>query len=196
MAIQTITYPSTEKIRWPTFIYSIFQTELLSLINDYANENYIEFVQGYIQNGFQQITWTSNLSRGMCFLGTNYSTIIPLKCYSINIEHAVFYKRHNYKWYNTVTTFGELSFETFQTWEDRSKHYHLAYLKPECPRLSMGPQSQKELNQLINELYQKKCYKYNYWLLYYSPDKIYIRCFKSKESILEQIQRIKQHLGI
>lgn len=87
----------------------------------------------------------------------------------------------------------------FKLGKIKSKQYHLAYLKPECPRLSMSPRlnpAQKELNQLLNELFQKKSYKYNYWLLFYSPDKIYIRCFKSKESILEQIQRIKQRLGL
>jgi hypothetical protein len=83
---QTITYPSTEKIRWPNFIDSILPTELLSLINDYINENYIEFVQRYTQKGFQKITWTSNLSTGTCFLGANSGTILPLKCYSIHMQ--------------------------------------------------------------------------------------------------------------
>jgi hypothetical protein len=199
-AIETIYYPSNEIIPWPQFIQSIFPAVLLShesnsgLINQYLNENYIEFTRTNGQMA-QQVRWTSNLSKGLCIIWPISHTleIIPLKCYWIDT------KQEN----PTCTKITPLSLTSFdfQTWENPKQYGHpkntYEYLKPERPRLNRSPLINGHcVNKTINDLYQKKSYKYNYWLIYYTLNWISIRCFKSKGSITEQIKRIKEHLDL
>jgi hypothetical protein len=183
---ETIYYPSEERIPWPDFI--LLPCVLLSLIEQYVNENYIEFVKTWESEHSQKIEWNCNLSKGVYFNDhinrIHNWNIMPLKCYSMYYTKTT--------WYWSSNTFS-LSVESFHSWEKYSKKFYLdgahKYLTPERSKL----EGESKINKQINQLYEAKNHKYNYWLLYMQKYKIYIYCFKSKNAILDQLKRIEKN---
>lgn len=178
---ETIYYPSEERIPWPDFLLLLLYKPLQQLIEQYVNENYIELVKTWESEHSQKIEWNSNLSKGLVFLNGRCAsnwTIVPLKCHCFYFESEVYYL--------SIKPLG-LLLETFQAWEKICKEaYH--FLTPEKSIL----EGKSKLNLQINKLYQQKKHKYNYWLLYKNEaHQIYSYCFKSKNAILDQIERIK-----